>query len=59
MTLDISIMLLKNLVLRGDGSSAMEDNHFAELEGIREESTLVLRNFYKVGRSVGGPPPLP
>ena len=25
----------------------MLDEHFAELEGAREESTLILRNFYK------------
>ena len=46
MTLDIATMLIKNLVIRStDGTSALEDNHFAEMEGIREESTLVLRNF--------------
>ena len=27
--------------------SVMLDEHFAELEGAREESTLILRNFYK------------
>ena len=48
MTLDIAIQLLKSLVLRPDGSSALQDNHFAEMEGVREESTLLLRNFYKV-----------
>ena len=47
-TLDIAIQLLKSLVLRPDGSSALQDNHFAEMEGVREESTLLLRNFYKV-----------
>ena len=48
MTLNIAIELLKSLVLRPDGSSALQDNHFAEMEGVREESTLLLRNFYKV-----------
>jgi hypothetical protein len=47
-TLDIAIQLLKSLVLRTDGTSALEDVHFAEMEGIREESTLLLRNFYEV-----------
>ncbi len=49
-TLDISIQLLKSLVLRPDGSSALEDDHFAGMEGVREESTLLLRNYYKVGK---------
>ena len=53
MTLDIAIELLKGLVLRPDGSSALQDDHFAEMEGVREESTLLLRNFYKVGASLG------
>ncbi len=26
----------------------LEDVHLAEIEGVREESTLLLRNFYKV-----------
>ena len=50
-TLDIAISLIKSLVIRAsDGSSGLEDHHFAEIEGIREESTLLLRNFYKVRR---------
>ncbi len=47
-TLDIVVMILKNLVTRPDGGVSLEDGHFAEIEGIREESTLLLRNFYKV-----------
>ena len=39
--------LVKGMVL-GENRSYMTDTHFAELEGIREESTLLLRNFYKV-----------
>jgi hypothetical protein len=46
-TLDTSIDLLKRMVL-SNGRSFMADTHFAELEGIKEESTLLLRNFYKV-----------
>ena len=30
-----------------DGKSYLADGHFAQLEGIKEESTLLLRNFYK------------
>ena len=39
--------LLKGMVL-SENKSYMADTHFAEFEGIREESTLLLRNFYKV-----------
>ncbi len=28
--------------------SFLSDDHFAQIEGIKEESTLMLRNFYKV-----------
>ena len=36
------------MVLGGkDGKSYLADGHFAQLEGIKEESTLLLRNFYK------------
>ena len=47
-TLDASIDLLKGMVLSGEGKSFLADTHFAQLEGIKEESTLLLRNFYKV-----------
>ena len=46
-TLDLAMDLVKGMVL-GENRSYMTDTHFAELEGIREESTLLLRNFYKV-----------
>ena len=46
-TLDIAIDLLKRMVLK-EGQSYLTDGHFAEIEGIKEESTLLLRNFYKV-----------
>jgi protein CLEC16A len=45
-TLEILIISLKMIVRRGE-ESVMLDEHFAELEGAREESTLILRNFYK------------
>merc|ERR1719361_2285798 len=45
-TLDLAMDLVKGMVL-GENRSYMTDTHFAELEGIREESTLLLRNFYK------------
>ena len=50
-TLDASIDLLKGMVLSSngkEGKSFLADTHFAQLEGIKEESTLLLRNFYKV-----------
>lgn len=47
-TLDLAIDLLKGMVLGSDGRSYLADTHFAEVEGIKEESTLLLRNFYKV-----------
>ena len=44
-TLDASINLLGEMVM--DSKSYLSDTHFAQLEGIKEESTLLLRNFYK------------
>ena len=32
------------------GMSFLSDNHFAQIEGIKEESILLLRNFYKVSK---------
>ena len=34
----------------GVGMSFLSDNHFAQIEGIKEESILLLRNFYKVSK---------
>ena len=48
MTLEITTKLIQNLVINPDGKSALSDHHFAEIEGVREESTLLLRNYYKV-----------
>jgi len=45
-TLEILITSLKLVVIRDEKSNLM-DEHFAEIEGAREESTLILRNFYK------------
>ncbi|XP_076312191.1 C-type lectin domain containing ema isoform X3 [Tachypleus tridentatus] len=45
-TLEMSILLLKQLVLK-DGNSFLQDRHLAAIEQAREESTLLLRNFYK------------
>ena len=40
--------VFKGMVMDGkDGKSYLADGHFAQLEGIKEESTLLLRNFYK------------
>ena len=41
-TLEILIISLKLIVTKED-KSVMLDEHFAELEGAREESTLILR----------------
>ena len=41
-------LIFQGMVLGGkDGKSYLADGHFAQLEGIKEESTLLLRNFYK------------
>lgn len=45
-TLEMSIMLLKQLVIK-NGISFLQDHHLATIEGAREESMLLLRNFYK------------
>ncbi|XP_022248411.1 protein CLEC16A-like isoform X2 [Limulus polyphemus] len=45
-TLEMSILLVKQLVLK-DGYSFLQDRHLAAIEQAREESTLLLRNFYK------------
>ncbi|XP_023229804.1 protein CLEC16A homolog [Centruroides sculpturatus] len=46
-TLQMSLLLLKQLVIK-DGQSFLQDRHLAAIEQAREESTLLLRNFYKV-----------
>ena len=46
--LDKSAMLPNKDGLLPNSKSFMADTHFAQLEGIKEESTLLLRNFYKV-----------
>ncbi|XP_059091774.1 protein CLEC16A homolog isoform X2 [Tigriopus californicus] len=46
-TLEIATMLIKSLVINPEGRSFLSDTHFAQIEGIREESTLLLRNYYK------------
>ncbi|XP_064478520.1 protein CLEC16A-like isoform X2 [Ornithodoros turicata] len=45
-TLEMAIMLLKQLVLKGT-TSFLQDGHLAALEQACEESTVLLRNFYK------------
>ncbi|XP_029847896.2 protein CLEC16A homolog isoform X3 [Ixodes scapularis] len=46
-TLEMSILLLKQLVTLDGGESCLQDVHLAGLEQAREESSLLLRNFYK------------
>jgi len=45
-TLEILIISMRMIVLR-ENRSLLIDEHLAALEGAREESTLILRNFYK------------
>lgn len=47
----MSVLLLKQLVYR-DVHCFLQDRHLAAIEGAREESTLLLRNFYKVWEKV-------
>jgi protein CLEC16A len=51
-TLELSIMLLKTLVYKRDEQSYLQDCHLAAVEGVREEATLQMRNFYKVWEKV-------
>ena len=46
-TLELTTTLLKKLVVVNN-KSILLDEHFAALIGAREESTSLLRNFYKV-----------
>lgn len=50
-TLEMSTLLLKQLVYK-DAHCFLQDRHLAAVEGSREESTLLLRNFYKVWEKV-------
>lgn len=45
-TLQMSLLLLKQLVVK-DGTSFLEDRHLAAIEQSREESSQLLRNFFK------------
>ncbi|PSN39601.1 Protein CLEC16A [Blattella germanica] len=45
-TLELSIRLLTQLVMK-NGQSYLHDAHLAAIEGAKEESTCLLRNFYK------------
>lgn len=46
-TLDIVCRLVKVLVFSSDGTCYLEDRHLACIEGAKEESVLLLRNYYK------------
>lgn len=48
-TLELTITLLKRLVMQGD-QSLLLDCHLAAAVGAKEESTSLLRNFYKVSK---------
>ncbi|XP_046735040.1 protein CLEC16A homolog isoform X2 [Diprion similis] len=45
-TLDLTIKLLLQLVM-SDGQSLLQDYHLAAIESAKEQSTSLLRNFYK------------
>lgn len=51
-TLELTVRLMRNLVYK-DGHCFLQDCHLAAVEGVREEATLQLRNFYKVWEKVG------
>ncbi|XKL62954.1 hypothetical protein PGB90_005318 [Kerria lacca] len=46
LTLELTIALIKKLVLI-DGKSILLDEHYAAIIGVKEESTSLLRSFYK------------
>lgn len=46
-TLELTVRLLRSLIYK-DGHCFLQDCHLASVEGVREEATLQLRNFYKV-----------
>lgn len=47
MTLELTAMLLRRLVMVDD-KSILLDEHYAAVIGAKEESTSLLRNYYKV-----------
>ena len=51
-TLEMSSLLLNHLVSTKSTTCYLQDRHLAAIEGAREESTLLLRNFYKVWEKV-------
>jgi len=51
-TLELSIMLLKTLVYKTGEQCYLQDGHLASIEGVREEATLQMRNFYKIWEKV-------
>ena len=46
-TLELTIRLLTQIVMHSN-ASFLQDCHLAAIEGAKEESSSVLRNFYKV-----------
>lgn len=50
-TLDLAIKLLVQLVM-SEGQSLLQDGHLAAIESAKEQSTSLLRNFYKVRRDL-------
>lgn len=46
-TLELTIKLLIQLVM-SEGQSMLKDSHLAAIEAAKEQSTSLLKNFYKV-----------
>lgn len=46
-TLELAIKLLTQLIM-SEGHSMLKDSHLAAIEAAKEQSTSLLKNFYKV-----------
>lgn len=46
-TLELTIKLLTQLIM-SEGQAILKDSHLAAIEAVKEQSTSLLKNFYKV-----------
>lgn len=51
-TLELTIKLLTQLII-SEGHCVLRDSHLAAIEAAREQSTSLLKNFYKVRFIIG------
>lgn len=51
-TLELTIKLLTQLII-SEGHCVLRDSHLAAIEAAREQSTSLLKNFYKVRFMIG------